>query len=623
MICPHCGKEHPDDFKVCPYTAKPIETQLQYCKNEGCNFRSPLPLSAKFCPNCGKPLKPSVVVDTPIATSFCCMIETAEGEYSEDGGFKLVLAPGESLADLKFQVVPTRKKKLNKSEDSKYRKFKIVSATGESLSEFDFHIVAETKKELNNSDYIHQMLLFETQNNHLYYLDAKGILTKIGSYGDEDGYREGKSYWDNKWRYDANIMDENHILFRNGTTYSLYCIGSDGVPMLINRFSTKLHNLCQEKLIGDYICTDKASIRVSDGYYETIQEYKRCRCIGYLNERPIFAASKESDWTIDDMRNGCDIVSIDGHVLWYSPKNVTEIEVFSDKYIICSEGSGRNDKSALFTLDGKNVIKFEDYWFSPTKNKDVIELDDTYFSLLLNKECVDYEACGEYYKLVEKVHGGYIAHIISNKDSVEVYSIKAGDEDGICGILDSWSNEYFPLLLNYKGEIVNLHSGKVIHYFDEDEDDCIGISLLASRIAINTSSAIEIIDFDGNILNRIVEEDGWERAVMCSNGYLLLYNFETYEIKYYDIDFNENLLKLPQLNYNSPQSLWAGDMFQDNIITLCDGGRDTCVILTTSGDIVYDGCGLKFVTSKILKNYDTVVNMEKLIIIRNCKEIII
>lgn len=57
MKCTHCGKEHSEDFKVCPYTAKPIETQLQYCKNEGCNFRSPLPLSAKFCPNCGQVLQ--------------------------------------------------------------------------------------------------------------------------------------------------------------------------------------------------------------------------------------------------------------------------------------------------------------------------------------------------------------------------------------------------------------------------------------------------------------------------------------------------------------------------------------------------------------------------------------
>lgn len=581
MICPHCGKEHPDDFKVCPYTAKPIEAQLQYCKNEGCNFRSPLPLSAKFCPNCGKPLKLSAAVGgNPASASFCCMIETTDE-----------------------------------------RKFKIVSATGDSLSEFDFQIVAKAKKKLNNSDYMHRLLLFDAQNKHLYYLDAKGILTKIGNYGDEDGFREGKYYWNNKWRYDANIIDENHILYRNGTTYSLYHIGSDGVPMLKNRFSTKLHNLCRETLIGDYICTRKASIRVSDGCYETIQEYKRCRCIGYLNERPIFAASKESDWTIDDMENGCDIVSIEGDIIWQIPENINEIEVFSDKYIICKDEKG--NKSGLFALDGKKIIMFRNYGFCTTENKDVIELENTYFSLLLNKECVNYDAYGEYYILIEEVHGDYIAHVIRYKDGAEVYSIKGGDEDWICDILKSESNEYFPLLLNYKGEIVNLHSGKVIYCFNEDEDDYIGISSLASRIAIKTSSAIEIIDFDGNTLKRIVEKDEWERAIMCSNGYFLFYNFKTREIKYYDIGFNENLLKLPRLKYNSYKSLWPSDMFQDNIITLCDGSRKTCVILTTSGNIIYDGSGLKFAASGVFKGYNTAVNMEKHIVIENCKEIIV
>ena len=41
MKCPHCGQEHPDNFKFCPNTAKAIETQLKACTN-------------KNCPDCGK-----------------------------------------------------------------------------------------------------------------------------------------------------------------------------------------------------------------------------------------------------------------------------------------------------------------------------------------------------------------------------------------------------------------------------------------------------------------------------------------------------------------------------------------------------------------------------------------
>lgn len=75
MKCPHCGKEHPDEFKVCPYTAKPIEAQSQYCKNESCDFHNPLPLSANFCPNCGKPLNANKDDKTPL-------------NYDEIGPFK-------------------------------------------------------------------------------------------------------------------------------------------------------------------------------------------------------------------------------------------------------------------------------------------------------------------------------------------------------------------------------------------------------------------------------------------------------------------------------------------------------------------------------------------------------
>lgn len=57
MKCPHCNKEHADTAKFCEETGKPLEPQFQYCHNEACDFRSPLPLSAKFCPNCGTSLK--------------------------------------------------------------------------------------------------------------------------------------------------------------------------------------------------------------------------------------------------------------------------------------------------------------------------------------------------------------------------------------------------------------------------------------------------------------------------------------------------------------------------------------------------------------------------------------
>lgn len=55
MKCPHCGQEHPDNFKFCPNTAKAIETQLKACTNKSCPDcgKFILPMDSRFCPTCG------------------------------------------------------------------------------------------------------------------------------------------------------------------------------------------------------------------------------------------------------------------------------------------------------------------------------------------------------------------------------------------------------------------------------------------------------------------------------------------------------------------------------------------------------------------------------------------
>ena len=58
MKCPHCGREHPDDFLFCPSTGKKIEI-LKACANPQCpNLgKHILPVVALFCPVCGKQLE--------------------------------------------------------------------------------------------------------------------------------------------------------------------------------------------------------------------------------------------------------------------------------------------------------------------------------------------------------------------------------------------------------------------------------------------------------------------------------------------------------------------------------------------------------------------------------------
>lgn len=55
MKCPHCGQEHPDNFKFCPNTGKTIESQLKACTNKQCPDcgKHILPIESKYCPTCG------------------------------------------------------------------------------------------------------------------------------------------------------------------------------------------------------------------------------------------------------------------------------------------------------------------------------------------------------------------------------------------------------------------------------------------------------------------------------------------------------------------------------------------------------------------------------------------
>lgn len=54
MICPHCGQEHPDNYKFCPFTNKQIMNKV-YCANEKCSeYGKPLFLDGAICcPICG------------------------------------------------------------------------------------------------------------------------------------------------------------------------------------------------------------------------------------------------------------------------------------------------------------------------------------------------------------------------------------------------------------------------------------------------------------------------------------------------------------------------------------------------------------------------------------------
>ena len=56
MFCPNCGKENPDDAKVCQECGKPKPAGALLYKCDKCGWEPADPTNPpKFCPECGDP----------------------------------------------------------------------------------------------------------------------------------------------------------------------------------------------------------------------------------------------------------------------------------------------------------------------------------------------------------------------------------------------------------------------------------------------------------------------------------------------------------------------------------------------------------------------------------------
>lgn len=595
MKCPHCGQEHPETTKFCPETGAKMEFQFLTCKNPDCDFRRPLPMSAKFCPNCGEILSQTKTLTSEIKerVTFVCIEETTSYNRSDSRA-----------------------------------KYRFYNQNGILLSEMEFYIVDYTySPNLNSYDKsFHQLLLMEVASNELFFLDGRGIFYKVDRYDEIRGYRIDRCSSD-KWFFEAKIIDEQHILYRRGCEYSLFEINNNDGVVLKLKFSTRLLPNMSDfnsdfKLIGNYICTNRISIRVSDGHPETISGYLLCRCIGYKENEPIFVASEDDDWEYGE----CDIVDLNGRILWKSPNcdiriitnNVIEIDMI--------------DFSELYTIDGEYLARVDNFYVYPINN-DILRIGEwKYYSISRQKIYIDYEEHGEYYMLKEELSNYKSLIQIYNLDDTTVFSLKVDSDiyDAV-EFLDVYNSRggigKFPkasLLKTYQGEIVNLKSGRVIYTLNLDNDRIIGTSDLQSRFAVESWPYYNVIDNNGNLLNRI-HSDGYVFN-MCSNGWLVSDPIKGksksfWKVKLYDLELNSYIIDIPRLTNDDPSVSDCIQMVDNETIILISGEYDA--ILTKEGRFISKNNGCQILMENIYVGNRNIINLQNKIVIKNCNGLIL
>ena len=105
MKCPHCGGNHPVDFKFCPFTGKEIDAHhgMKACSNPDCPDcgKYILPSEAKFCPRCGRPISDDYDAVKQVRSSDSRIVivcsETAYIKVGKKRDKKIMLKEGENV----------------------------------------------------------------------------------------------------------------------------------------------------------------------------------------------------------------------------------------------------------------------------------------------------------------------------------------------------------------------------------------------------------------------------------------------------------------------------------------------------------------------------------------------
>ena len=423
---------------------------------------------------------------------------------------------------------------LNKepSWSSVERKYKFYNYNGQPLDDNEYYIVAES--EWSNYHIKTNLLVIRTaEDSTLYYICPNGVFYKIGEYDYETGQRVGISNNKEYWKYQAFIIQNKYILYRNGLDHTLYEVCANNSPRLLSKFQSKINfaNSSYSYICRDLLTNGEYTINWKTGELINIPNSRFSIILGYNNDSPIYLIPPKRWNPETDYYKNSSVVDSEGNFLWKF--NADTFQVLSNNLLLLDSG-----KNQVKNLDGETIINTNDS-IDEVKicGYDCLIFDEKIYVISKNK-LVNY--------LYEKVYiivSNNKANVYDNQtdELISVFSLKgvySYDGDGGKECLDMDSDIYIIPFEEWgeQGDIYSISQSKKI-YTTIGKERLIGAKNY--KFIVEGETYYEIYDNNGTLLKTI--EKGDESVVppvLHNNGYISWFNVNQNRIEYYDTFLN-------------------------------------------------------------------------------------
>lgn len=525
MKCPYCGQEHPDNTKFCPETGNKLKPQSWVCSNPDCDYREPLPISAKFCPNCGyeRPVQNCSNLRKPLNT----MARSSQEQHMSPSFLKRSVNYGH------------------------YSSVDFFTLNGIPIEDMAYD-------EIYRTYYSFEKSFIGVKDDYAYYITNQKKIIKIQHFP--------KDNYEDVFQGCAAISECGHYIIISHDGYAtVYKIESDTSVFPIFRFvldeDVHIYHLW---IIGDYItyigsnrnyesCCE--SINYKSGETLILPRYNYALLLGYIDNNAVIQASNNPD-----MSNSI-FVGLDGKQLHCIPYGFAYYVPIINNYLIffdqlCFYG--------LCHLSGGFVIP---NYFSEIrlKNEDIVLLRF-------------YSPTGEYLHLHYSISKKELTITPKSNDGVDIYIDTVilnnytfpNSKDDFVAFIES---------LNFGGGISSVFweiDGRINRKSDNttlcqlsDDEVLIGACDKNKTFAVCKDKTIYIYDIRGTVIKELYYSKGIRNARLHQNGFIIMNDNAYTVLRIVSDTFSEKIIKLKEFSNFNP--IIEMIPLSSNCIAICRG----------------------------------------------------